>query len=73
MTQKGREFEALAARLSAEPPEGLRELTGPQLRDLTTAISDARWRQGQALAASGERALGHVPRFLRGPVRRIVG
>jgi hypothetical protein len=73
MTQKATEFEGLAARLGTEPPAGLRELTGAQLTDLTTAVSDARRRQGQALAASGERALGHIPRLLRAPVRRIVG
>jgi len=73
MTQKATEFEALTARLGTEPPAGLRKLTGAQLTDLTTAVSDARRRQGQALAAAGERALAHVPRLLRGPVRRIVG
>jgi hypothetical protein len=73
MTQKATEFKALAARLGTEPPAGLRQLTGAQLTDLTTAVSDARRRQAHALAASGERALSHVPRLLRAPVRRIVG
>ena len=73
MTQRESKFEALASRLGTEPPQSLRDLSPAQLEDLTTAISDARRRQGQALAASGERALSHVPRLLRGPVRRIVG
>ena len=33
----------------------------------------ARRRQAKALADAGDRALGQIPRLLRGPVRRIVG
>jgi ribosomal 50S subunit-associated protein YjgA (DUF615 family) len=68
-----KEFEALRARLGDMPPAGLRALPGPQLEDLVTAITDARRRQGEALTAAGERALGHIPRLLRGPVRRVMG
>jgi uncharacterized protein involved in exopolysaccharide biosynthesis len=68
-----KEFEALRARLGDAPPAGLRVLAGPQLEDLNAAITDARRRQGEALAAAGERALGYIPRLLRGPVRRVVG
>jgi uncharacterized protein involved in exopolysaccharide biosynthesis len=67
------EFEALRARLGGTPPGGLRVLAGPELEDLNTAIADARRRQGEALAAAGESALGYIPRLLRGPVRRVVG
>jgi hypothetical protein len=68
-----KEFTALRVRLASEPPEGLRALTGPQLADLTSAITDARRRQGEALVAAGDRALSHVPRVLRGPIRRVAG
>jgi hypothetical protein len=68
-----KEFEALRARLGDTPPASLRGLAGPELEDLDTAIADARWRQGEALAAAGERAMGYIPRLLRGPVRRVVG
>ncbi|MDQ6835961.1 MAG: hypothetical protein M3016_07205 [Actinomycetota bacterium] len=66
-------FDTLRAQLGGQPPEGLRMLTGEQLADLAEAIGDARRRQNRALAAAGERALSHIPRLLRGPVRRIVG
>ena len=68
-----KELDALRARLSSEPPDGIRSLTGAQLADLTAAIGDARHRQREALQAAGDRALGHVPRLLRGPIRRVVG
>jgi hypothetical protein len=67
-----KEFQALRARLGDTPPEALRALTGSELNDLVTAITDARLRQSEALAAAGERALGYIPRLLRGPVRRVV-
>ncbi|MEA2213468.1 MAG: hypothetical protein QOF83_3416 [Solirubrobacteraceae bacterium] len=68
-----RELAALRERLGSEPPQGLHALTGAQLADLTTAITEARRRQREALAAAGDRALNHVPRFLRGPIRRVAG
>jgi hypothetical protein len=75
MATKGAEkhFEALRARLGGDTPEGLRPLSAAALKDLNQAISEARRRQGQALAAGGDRALSHVPRMLRGPIRRITG
>jgi hypothetical protein len=71
MADKG--FEALRARLGDTPPDGLHALTDAQLADLVTAITDARRRQGEALAAAGDRALSHIPRLLRGPIRRVAG
>jgi hypothetical protein len=68
-----KEFAALRERLDSEPPQGLHALTGTQLADLTTAITEARRRQREALAAAGDRALSHVPRLLRGPIRRVAG
>lgn len=64
---------ALRAQLGAAAPEGLGGLSDDELRDLITAVDDARRRQSRALGEAGERALGHIPRLLRGPVRRIVG
>jgi uncharacterized protein YdbL (DUF1318 family) len=63
----------LREQLSGDVPEGVRRLGDAELRDLAQAISDARHREGQALAASGERALERVPRLLRGPIRKVVG
>ena len=66
-----KEFEALREQLGGRAPEGLRALTGAQLADLAGAVGDARRLQGEALAAAGRQALDHIPRLLRGPVRRI--
>jgi hypothetical protein len=66
-------FETLATELGGAAPKGLSRLSDDQLRDLTDAIEAARRRQAQALAQAGERALTHIPRLLRGPVRRVLG
>lgn len=66
-------FDALRAQLGGSAPQALRELSGDELTDLSKAIRTARRRQTKALADAGERALGHIPRLLRGPVRKIVG
>ncbi|HYZ82731.1 MAG TPA: hypothetical protein VE571_15750 [Solirubrobacteraceae bacterium] len=66
-------FSALSAQLGAPAPESLRELTEDELRDLGAAVADARHRQAAALAEAGDRALSHIPRLLRGPIKRIVG
>jgi hypothetical protein len=66
-------FSALSAQLGGAAPESLRELTDGELRDLGAALTDARHRQAAALAAAGERALSHIPRLLRGPIKRVVG
>jgi hypothetical protein len=64
---------ALDAQLGAAAPDGLGQLSDDELCHLAAAVSDARRRQARALGEAGERALGHIPRLLRGPVRRIVG
>jgi hypothetical protein len=66
-------FNALCAQLGGCAPDGLRQLSDDELRDLTRAVSQARRRQAKALAQAGDRALSHIPRLLRAPVRRIVG
>jgi hypothetical protein len=63
----------LRRQLGGDVPAGLTRLSEAELRDLTHAIRDARHREGEALAASGERALERVPRLLRGPIRKVVG
>jgi hypothetical protein len=63
----------LAAQLRAPPPPGLACLRPEQLEDLANAVRDARRHQAAALAAAGEQALGHIPRLLRGPVRKFLG
>jgi len=69
----GDAYSALQAQLGDGVPEGVRALADDDVRHLAAAVRDARHRQAQALAEAGERALGHIPRLLRGPVRRIVG
>lgn len=66
-------YEALRAQVGDPIPDGVRALRPEELRDLASAVQDARRRQTKALAQAGERALSHIPRLLRGPVRRIVG
>jgi len=62
---------SLEDELRGPVPDGLGELTDAQRQDLADAITDARRRQAAALAEAGEQAFGHIPRLLRGPVRRM--
>lgn len=64
---------ALTEQLGAAPPAGLRKLSEAELSDLTEAIRAARHRQAQALDQAADRALGRIPRLLRGPIRKIAG
>jgi hypothetical protein len=64
---------ALEAELRGEAPAGLGRLSEDELNDLASAIKDARRRQAAEIDAAAERALGFVPRLLRGPIRRVVG
>jgi hypothetical protein len=63
---------ALRAELGAAPPKGLDALSEQELADLAAALHDARARDKAALAQAMQAALQHVPRLLRGPVRKIV-
>jgi hypothetical protein len=63
----------LREQLSGDVPQGASRLGEAELRDLAHAIRDARHREGEALAAAGERALERVPRLLRGAIRKVVG
>lgn len=66
-------FRGLEAQLKAELPAGFAQLNDEQLRALTEAVRDARHRQAAELEQAAEQALRHIPRLLRGPLRRIVG
>jgi hypothetical protein len=66
-------FTTLAAQLRGAVPDSLCELSDAELTHLTEAVADARHRQAAALAEAGDRALSHIPRLLRGPIKRIVG
>ena len=63
----------LATQLRADPPPALAALRPEDLKDLTDAVRDARRRQAAELAAAGEQAYGHIPRLLRGPIRKVLG
>jgi hypothetical protein len=69
----GKALRALEVELRASAPESLKRLSDQQLQDLASAVRDARHRQAAELMAAGDKALGHVPRLLRGPVRRVLG
>lgn len=64
---------ALAKELRAKPPAGLASLSTEELDDLTAAVRAARHEQAAELAAAGEKALGHIPRLIRGPIRKVMG
>ena len=66
-------FTELSDQLRGDTPAALRELSEAELADLAAAVAAARHRQAAALAEAGDRALGHIPRLLRGPVKRIFG
>lgn len=66
-------FSALSKQLRGNAPDALRELSDQELADLSAAIADARHRQAAALSEAGDRALRHIPRLLRGPIKRVVG
>ncbi|WP_372791869.1 hypothetical protein [Paraconexibacter sp.] len=57
----------------ADPPASLREVDDAVVADLAAAITAAREEQARLLAASGEASLRHVPKFLRGPVKKVIG
>lgn len=64
---------ALRRALGAPAPKGLRSLGDDELAHLAQAVNEARRRQARALAQSGDSALQHIPRLLRGPIRRLTG
>lgn len=66
--------DALASELGAAPPAGLAaELTEEESERLAATIRAARAHQSEALKAAGDAAFNHIPRLLRGPIRKLVG
>jgi hypothetical protein len=63
---------ALRTELGGAAP-GLSVLDDAELEAIAVAVYTARRRQSAALAKAGEDALRHVPKMLRGPIRRILG
>jgi hypothetical protein len=63
----------LESQVRAEPPRGLSSLSEAELEDLSDAIRAARHRQAAELQVAGEKAFGHIPRLLRGPIRKVMG
>ena len=59
--------------LDGAEPAGLESLSASQLAFLADAVTRARRHHAEELRAATTTALGHVPKLLRGPVRRIVG
>jgi predicted DNA-binding transcriptional regulator YafY len=64
---------ALRAELGAAPPKGLDALSDDEIADLAAALREARSRDKAALAKAMQDSLQHIPRLLRGPVRKMIG
>jgi hypothetical protein len=62
----------LGRQLGSPPPTALADVAPEDLRDLAAALTAARRRQAEELAAAGEQALKLIPRVLRGPMRRLM-
>jgi molybdopterin-guanine dinucleotide biosynthesis protein A len=62
----------LKEQLGEDPPPAVARLDPEQLHDLAAAVHEARRRQAAELAAAGEQAFAHVPRLLRGPIRKVL-
>jgi len=71
-----------SARMATKGAEALREelgtpapkaLSSAEAADLVEAIRTARERQSAELHAAIDAAYHHIPRLLRGPVRKVLG
>ncbi len=62
----------LAAVLGADPPAGLAELTDDELLTLVTAIESSQENHRREVIRAESDLLHHVPRPLRGTVKRII-
>ncbi|MCK5770972.1 hypothetical protein [Algiphilus sp.] len=63
---------ALRRAIDDEPPPGVDALDDASAQALATLIEDSRRAQQRQLQDALERALGYLPRLLRGPVRRVL-
>ncbi|MCW2814517.1 MAG: hypothetical protein JWN84_1972 [Nocardioides sp.] len=62
----------LVEELGAELPATVAALPDETLAALADALASARQEQSRALTAATERALGFLPRLLRGPVASVL-
>jgi hypothetical protein len=69
----GDAFADLSAALGAPPPVSLRDADPAAVATLAGAIRQAHEHQEAELVAATDRAFEHIPRLLRGPVRRLLG
>jgi len=71
--RKADAYAHLERELRSAPPASLNSLRAAELEHLATSLQAARHRQAAEIAAASERALGYVPRLLRGPLRKALG
>ena len=62
----------LRAELRADPPAGLAALSAEDVEALVAAIRDARAHQSAAIDRAFDGTLNHVPRLLRGAIRKAL-
>jgi hypothetical protein len=72
MTATDEAWQALKQQLGDTPPGSVATLAPEQIQDLAEAVRAARRRQATELAAAGDQAFRHIPRLLRGPIRKIL-
>jgi len=65
-------LEQLTAALGAPPPPAFQTLDAAELGALTAALEAALGRQAAELEAATDRSVQHLPRLLRGPIRRVL-
>jgi hypothetical protein len=61
----------LERELGTTPPAALDALEDGHLAELAVAVAEAKRSQVEALRRAADRALNHIPRILRGPVRAV--
>jgi hypothetical protein len=66
-------LQALEHQLGGSVSPAVAALDDAELTTLADAVYAARHRQAAELGAAGEKALGLIPRLLRGPVRKMFG
>lgn len=64
--------DALRAAVNDEPPASIAQLPTDAQRQLAKVLEDSRLQQQARLQKSLKDALNHLPRLLRGPVRRVL-
>jgi len=72
MGQQAQADQALRAAVNDEPPASLARLPAEEQRRLAQILEDSRQQQQARLQKSLKKALDHLPRLLRGPVRRVL-